>query len=192
MPVKLRLFRGLSAYIALVALVAGGIIHIVATLAVPHFARASAFQRLAETVPINRMRVLETADATAQPLPYLGPDERLAVCHYDVSDGPVSLSFALPDKGWTLGLYTRSGDNFYVLPAQEARADALSLRLIPPGERTFSLLTLGGKTTQTSISQVELPSMSGFALIRAPVRGRSFAAEVEAVLKRANCEVWRG
>lgn len=189
---KISLFRGLSLYIALLALVTGGIIHIVATLAVPHFARASAFHLLADAMPVNRMKLLGVADATAQPLPYLGPDERLAVCRYDASDGPVSLTFSLPDKGWTLGLYTSSGDNFYVLPAQEARADALSLKLIPPGERTFSLLTLGGKSTQTSISQVELPTMSGFALIRAPVRGRSFAAEVEAVLRRASCEVWRG
>ncbi|MGE0701981.1 MAG: hypothetical protein AB7O57_22985, partial [Hyphomicrobiaceae bacterium] len=93
--------RGLSWYTALLALVAGGIIHISATLVVPQLARASAFQRLSEVLPVNRMRVLPPVDADTQPLPYLGPDVRIAVCRYDVGDGPVSVTVSLPDRGWT-------------------------------------------------------------------------------------------
>jgi uncharacterized membrane protein len=184
--------KGLSVYTALVAVVAGGLIHIAATLVVPQFATASAFQRLSDALPLNRMRVLPPVDAAAQPLPYLGPDVRLAVCRYDVGDDPVTLSFALPDKGWTLGLYTTWGDNFYVLPAQDNRSGELTLTLVPPGERSFSLLTLGGRATITSISQIEVPETRGFAVIRAPVRGRAFAAEIETTLKKADCSVRRG
>jgi uncharacterized membrane protein len=183
--------RGLSWYTALVALVTGAMIHITATLVVPQLAKASAFQRLSQVLPLNRMRILPPADAATQPLPYLGPDVRLAVCRYDVSDGPVALTVALPDKGWTLGLYTEWGDNYYVLPAQESRAGDTTITLIAPGERSFSLLTLGGRTTQTSLSQVEVPELTGFAVIRAPMRGRAFAAEIEATLKRAGCAVSR-
>ncbi|MGE3915270.1 MAG: DUF1254 domain-containing protein [Hyphomicrobiaceae bacterium] len=183
--------RGLSWYTALLALVAGGIIHISATLVVPQLARASAFQRLSEVLPVNRMRVLPPVDADTQPLPYLGPDVRIAVCRYDVGDGPVSVTVSLPDRGWTLGLYTEWGDNFYILPAQEGRSGDVTMTLIPPGERSFSLLTLGGRTTQTSLSQIELPETKGFAVVRAPVRGRAFAAVIEATLKRAGCEVRR-
>jgi uncharacterized membrane protein len=184
--------KGLSWYTALVALVVGGLIHIVATMVVPQFAKASAFQRLAQSLPVNRMRILPPFDATTQLLPYTGPDVRLAVCHFDVSDGPVALRIALPDTGWMLGLYTEWGDNFYVLPAQEGRAADLTLTLIAAGERSFSLLTLGGRTTQTSISQIEVPEKTGFAVIRAPMHGRAFAGEIEATLKRAGCEVRRG
>ena len=42
--------RGLSLYTALLAMVAGGMIHIVATLVVPQFAKASAFQRLPQII----------------------------------------------------------------------------------------------------------------------------------------------
>ncbi|MBS0241927.1 MAG: DUF1254 domain-containing protein [Proteobacteria bacterium] len=191
MPMMPGWMKGLSWYTAVLALVSGGIIHIVATLVVPEFARASAFQRLSQSLPINRMRVLPPIDAASQPLPYLGPDVRLAVCRYDVSDGPVAITAALPDKGWTLGLYTKAGDNFYVLPAQETKSGELTMTLIPPGERSFSLLTLGGRTAITSVSQVEVPESTGFAVIRAPVRGRAFAGEIEATLKRAGCAVRR-
>ncbi|MGE0698734.1 MAG: hypothetical protein AB7O57_06530, partial [Hyphomicrobiaceae bacterium] len=78
-----------------------------------------------------------------------------------------------------------------ILPAQEGRSGDVTMTLIPPGERSFSLLTLGGRTTQTSLSQIELPETKGFAVVRAPVRGRAFAAVIEATLKRAGCEVRR-
>ena len=191
MPLIPGWLRGLSWYTAIVALVTGGLIHLTATLVVPQFAKASAFQRLSQSLPVNRMRILPPADAASQPLPYLGPDVRLAICRYDVSDGPVALTVALPDKGWTLGLYTEWGDNYYVLPAQESRSADVTLTLVAPGERSFSLLTLGGRTAQTSLSQVEVPETSGFAVIRAPMRGRAFAAEIETALKRAGCEVSR-
>lgn len=191
MPTLPGWLRGLSWYMVVVALVSGGMIHIAATLVVPHFARASAFQRLSQSLPVNRMRILPPADAASQPLPYLGPDVRLAICQYDVGDGPVAITMALPDKGWTLGLYTPSGDNFFVMPAQESRSSDLTLTLVPPGERSFSLLTLGGRTAPTSLSQVEVPEAIGFAVIRAPMRGRAFAAEIETTLKRAGCAVSR-
>lgn len=184
-------FEGFRWYIALVGLVTGAIIHIVATLILPQFAKASAFQRLSQSLPINRMRLLPPVDAANQPLPYLGPDLRLAVCRYDVGDGPVAVTMALPDTGWTLGLYTKQGDNFYVLPAQEHRSDDITLTLVPPGERSFSLLTLGGRTPAASISQIEVPHLEGFIVIRAPLRGRAFAADIEQTLKRANCYVKR-
>lgn len=183
--------RSISLYTVVLAIVAGAIIHISATLLLPQLARASAFQRLSESLPVNRMRVLRPADASSQPIPYLGPDIRLAVCHYDVSDGPVAVTAALPDKGWSLGLYSPAGDNFYVLPAQEQRAGSITLTLIAKGERSFSLLSLGRPAAVQSISQIEVPAGTGFIVIRAPVRGRAFTGEIEANLNRATCEVRR-
>jgi uncharacterized membrane protein len=183
--------RRLSWYTLLLAVVVGGLIHIAATMILPRFAKASAFQQLADALPVNRMRILPPIDVTTQPLPYIGPDVRLAVCRYDVSDGPVAVKVLLPDSGWMLALYTEAGDNFYVLPAQEGRAVNLTLTLIPRGERSFSLLSFGGRVTQTSISQVEVPRTKGFAVIRAPMRGRAFAGEIESTLKRSGCEVSR-
>jgi uncharacterized membrane protein len=178
-------------YVVLVAVVVGGLVHVVTTLLVPQLATAGAFQQLSHALPVNRMRVLPTVDVATQPLPYIGPDTRLAICQFDVSDGAVAIRAALPDSGWTLSLYTASGDNFYVLPAQEGRAGDVTLTVVPPGKRSFSLLTLGGRTPPTSLSQIESPQATGFAVIRAPMRGRAFAAEIEAALKRAACEVRR-
>ena len=183
--------KRLSWYTALLALVVGGLIHIAATMIVPQLAKASAFQQLAQMLPVNRMRILPPIDAATQPLPYVGPDVRLAVCRFDVGDSPVAVKVTLPDSGWMLALYTEAGDNFYILPAQEGRAVDLTLTLTARGERSFSLLSFGGRAAQTSISQIEVPQTKGFAVVRAPMRGRAFAGEIESTLKRSGCEVSR-
>lgn len=192
LPMMPGWIRQLSWYTALLALVAGGLIHIAVTMMVPQLATAGAFQDLAQSLPINRMRILPPFDAATQPLPYMGPDVRIAVCRFDVSDSPVAIKVNLPDSGWMLALYTEWGDNFFVLPAQEGRAADVNLTLTAPSERSFSLLSLGGRTAQTSISQIEAPEKTGFAVIRAPMRGRAFAGEIEETLKRAGCEAGRG
>ena len=98
MPVIPLWLRQLSWQAVLVALVSGGIIHIVATLVIPQFATAGGVKRLAGTLPANRMQVLPQTSAENQPVPFVGPDVRLAVCRYDVTDGPVNVSAMLPDR----------------------------------------------------------------------------------------------
>ncbi|MEZ5855794.1 MAG: hypothetical protein R3D67_14000 [Hyphomicrobiaceae bacterium] len=183
--------RGASLYTLLLALVTGGIVHISATLALPHLAKANAFQRLTAALPVNTMQVLPAAGSEGSPIPYLGPDVRMAICRYDIATNPLSLILTLPDQGWTLGLYTDRGDNFYVLPSQSQRLTEIKLTLIAKGERSFSLLTLGRPAAIQSISQIEVPEPHGFAVIRAPMRGRAFAGEIEQTLRRARCGISR-
>ncbi len=191
MPMMPKWIRGISTYTLALALVTGGIVHISATLVVPHLAKANAFQLLTSALPVNSMQILASADGAGQPIPYLGPDVRLAVCRYDVSTNPLSIVLTLPDEGWTLGLYTDRGDNFYVLPSQVQRLSEIKLTLVAKGERSFNLLTLGRPAAIQSISQIEVPEAQGFAVIRAPLRGRAFAAQVEATLRRARCWLTR-
>ena len=169
-----------------VALVCGGIIHIAATLLLPRFATGSAFNRLAAQLPANTMRILPPAAAASQPLPFLGPDTRLAVCRFDVSQGPVSVTAQLPDKGWTLGLYTQQGDNFYAVPAQDFRKAEVLFTLVQADERVFGLFNWG-RSPDTSAARITVPQTAGLVVVRAPLRGRAYEGETEAVLARASC-----
>ena len=55
------------------ALLLGGILHILATLAVPFFGSGPAFARLRDTLPANRMVILPPPAPGKQPLPFLRP-----------------------------------------------------------------------------------------------------------------------
>jgi uncharacterized membrane protein len=67
------------------AVLLGGIIHILATLAVPFLGSGTAFARLRDTLPANRMVFLPPPAPGKQPLPFLTPDALYAMCRYDVS-----------------------------------------------------------------------------------------------------------
>lgn len=168
------------------ALVAGGVIHIVATLVVPKLATATAWHRIGASLPANRMMVMPPATPTTQVLPFIGPDVRMAVCRFDVSNGPVSISATLPDRGWTLGLYTPSGDNFYAIPAQDFRRTEIRFVLSPPAEKFLGMFDWG-RPTDTTGGTITVPALQGLVMLRAPMRGRAYTSETEAVLARAQC-----
>lgn len=184
--------RQVSWQFVALALVTGGIVHIIATLVVPHFATASAFQRFAAALPVNRMHVLAPAKPGQQPLPFVSPDERLAVCHFTVAGGPIEIAAELPDRGWTLGLYTPHGDNFFLLPAHDMRRTQVKLQLVPPSDRVLGFLNLFSRTPLPSPTEITAPVTEGMLVVRAPLRGRAYAHEIEAVLRQVHCGPKRG
>lgn len=173
-----------------IAVVSGGIIHILATLVVPKLASGSAWHRLAGKLPANRMIVLPPAIAGSQPLPFIGPDVRMALCRFDLSQGAVVIAATLPDKGWTLGLYSREGDNFFAVPAQEFRRAEVRFTLVPPADSLLGLFNWG-RGVDTTASQVSVPRSDGLVVLRAPMRGRAYQSEIEALLARASCSPQR-
>ena len=191
MPVIPDWMRRLSLRTALLGLVCGGIIHIISTLVVPQFATASGVKRLADKLPVNRMVVLDRASAENQIVPFVGPDLRLAVCRFDVANGPVNVSAVLPDKGWSLGIYTMQGDNFYVVPAADFRRSEISFQIMPPVEKVLGFFNFG-RSVEASASQVQVAQPDGLIVLRAPIRGRAYLAETEAYLQRAQCGLTRG
>jgi uncharacterized membrane protein len=173
------------------ALIAAAILHILVTLAAPRLTTASAIERLDAALPLNKMQVLAPIAPNNQPLPFLGPDGRYAMCRFDTSAAPVGIKASLPEPGWTLALYSKDGDNFYVAAGQPGTRTDLSILLVTSDER-FMGLTPEARGLSTD-KQVSLPISAhhGVAVLRAPDRGPAYRAEVEAELKRASCAVER-
>ncbi len=191
MPVMPQWCRQLSWQALLVSLAAGGIIHIVATLVIPQFATASGVKRVSSKLPLNRMQVMPRMTAETQILPYAGPDMRLAICRFDVSNGPIDVSAVLPDKGWSLAIYTMQGDNFYVVPAPDFRRGEVNFQLIPPAEKVLGIFSIG-RIVEASASHIPVAQAQGLIVVRAPIRGRAYQADVEAYLQQAQCGTGRG
>jgi uncharacterized membrane protein len=178
--------------VAVVALVCGGIVHIAATLLVPQLATDNAVHRLIADLPVNRMRVLPAPSPHNQPLPFISPDTRYAVCRFDIGGGPIAVSALLADKGWSLALYTPDGDGFYAVPAQDARRAEVSFVLVPPVEHaTPGVGHLGRASADVSASEITVPQREGLVVVRAALRGAAYTQEVEAQLARASCGLRR-
>ena len=79
------------------------------------------------------MVVLPAPASGKQILPYLPPDMLYAMCRYELTGGPVSVTAAVSGPGWVLSLHTPQGDNFYVMPGQQLRRGEVSFLLVPSG-----------------------------------------------------------
>lgn len=164
----------------------GGIIHILTTLAVPFLGAGTAFARLRDTLPVNRMVFLPPPVPGKQPLPFLTPDALYAMCRYDVSVDSLVVTAAMVHAGWTLSMHTPQGDNFYVMPAQESRRGDISLTVVPSAERLGEFATTPRRVSAQE-TQVASPSWEGLVVVRAPLKGLAWRAEAETALRRATC-----
>lgn len=172
--------------LAAAALFAAAILHILATLATPHLIPTSGYGRLADDLPENKMQILPPVAPDAQPLPFLSPDARYAVCRFDTRDGAVSLSAMLPEPGWVLALFSPAGDNFFTSVASPERRAEVSILLVP-GDDTWRSGAPGAGAAVTQEDTLTIPANEGIAIIRAPDRGEAYRPRAMAELKRASC-----
>ncbi|MCZ7595245.1 MAG: hypothetical protein M5U16_10265 [Hyphomicrobium sp.] len=172
----------------LAAPVAAGILHICATLAAPHLTAASAYSRLAPGLPVNRMQVLNVAAPGAEPLPFMSPDARYAMCRFDTSGGPVTVSSTLPpDQGWTLTVVTPQGDNIYATASVPSRPTPVSLVLVPSEEAFLGVTPESRGIARDVQPPTAVSATKGIVVVRGPDKGFSYQRQVEAVLKDAHC-----
>lgn len=165
-------------------MLAAGVIHICATFAAPVFGSGHAFQHLRGSLPLNKMVVLAPPAPGRQILPFLPPDMLYAMCRYELTGGPVSLTAAVAGQGWLLSLHTPQGDNFYVLPGQQLQRGEVSFLVVPSGNTEAANMVRHATPTDT---QVASPTSEGLIVIRAPIVGLAWLAQTDAVLRRSSC-----
>lgn len=172
--------------VVLGALIAAAIVHIATTLLLPQIYRGSAYTRLARTLPDTSFVILPLAKPREQVLPFQIPDARHAICRFSLREGPVAVRAFLPEPGWTLSAYGQSGESFYALPASEQRRLAINLLILPPGDRFLGAVN-DARNFDADTSQVTAPETRGLIVISAPLKGRTYASQVEHVLAQSAC-----
>jgi len=189
MPVTLRdRLSEANWQLILAAPVAAGILHICATLAAPYLTADSAYNRLAPALPINKMRVLPEIGPGSQPLPFLSPDARYALCRFDTSAGPVTVTATLPpDPGWMLSVMSPQGDNIYVSASTPGRPTPITLALVPSEEHFLGVTPEARGIARDADPPVALAAKHGIVVIRAADRGPSYQRDTDATLSAAHC-----
>lgn len=168
--------------------VAAGILHICATLAAPYLTAASAYSRLAPGLPVNRMQLLNVSAPGAEPLPFLSPDARYAMCRFDASGGPVTVTSTLPpDIGWTLTVMTPQGDNIYAAASVPSRPTPIQLAIVPSEDAFLGVTPEARGIARDAQQPTIVPATRGIVVVRGPEKGFSYQRHVEAVLKEARC-----
>ncbi len=168
------------------ALLAAGIVHICTVFAMSYIYRADSVSRLQRSLPLNSFVILPIAKPRAQVIPYQMPDTRYAICRFDLTDGPLVVRAVLAEPGWTLSGYSPGGESFYAMPAAEQRRISVNLLVLPGGERFLGPMH-DARSLDQDTSQVTAPSRTGIVVIQAPMKGRTYAAELDKALSQATC-----
>lgn len=166
---------------------AAGVVHILATLAAMNDTAQSAFAILKPVLPVNKMVVLPPIAPGQQPLPFLSPDARYAICHFDTANGTIAVSAKLPDLGWTIGIFNPDGSSAYVAAASPGRATSIALTIVPADDRFMGLTPEAKGIINAGQAPLTVAAREGLIVVRAPDRGLAYRSDSEAGLAQASC-----
>lgn len=162
-----------------------GIVHILAVFSVPYLATRDAWARVSSVSENNQLYLLPVANENPI-LPYMLPDVAYAICRYDLNNNNVLIHTALADSTWNIAISDRYGQNFYFISGAEAKRRELRLLLVPRDRLSEEASTEHSEEGDEQIIVVT-PNTTGLAVIRAPLRGASFAGDTVNILQGAKC-----
>ncbi len=167
------------------SLFCAGVIHVLAVFGVPYVASRDAWARLSKMTELNRIYVMPVA-ASEAPLPFMAPDIAYAFCRYDLTKNNVLVKTKLGDATWSIGVSTRHAENFYFISGAEAKRRELRLLIVPRARLSEEASTERSEEGEEQIIVIA-PDMTGIVVVRAPIRGPSFAADTVNALQSAEC-----
>ncbi|MEZ5900685.1 MAG: hypothetical protein AB7S74_02890 [Hyphomicrobium sp.] len=179
-----RLF---TAHFVAILLCVAGAVHIVTTLRAMNDTSRSAYKLLASQLPANTMTILPPIRPGQQVLPFMSTDALYALCRFDTTNGPVSVSAELPDHGWTIGVFDRDGTSAYFAAAPVGRVTDIALTLVPGDDRFMGLTPEARGKMSTAEAPLTVPVRRGLVVVRAPDKGLSYSAIAQAGLTKATC-----
>ncbi len=139
--------------------------HLSYTLFVPRYQVQQTFENAFGQNPNSDFVVLNTEQSNAL-FPGEDPNLVLAVCPYDVSQGPLKISIGSFDDYWSLSIYTNTGDSFYTINDRQARFSNLSILLRPISDKPEDETDEREKALKLEEAIINAPLNKGWAVLR--------------------------
>lgn len=165
----------------------GGIVHLATVLMLPSLATQDAYSRLAPVAPVNAVAPLPAPAPDTAAIPFLDPAFAMAVCRYDLTDGPIKLSVPVSLAYTSVSFYTRSEVAYYAINDRAAGRRVIELDLMTSEQRG----DLPGDEEVTAADRliVESPTLTGLILIKALAPEPGLLPAARSALAGARCLV---
>lgn len=143
----------------------GGIVHLATVLMLPGMATQDAYSRLTPIAPVNAVTLVPPPAADTAVMPYMDPAFAIAVCRYDLSDGPLKFSVPVSQAYTSVSFYTRFDVAYYAINDRAAGRRVIELELMTADQRS----ELPGDEEITAADRliVESPTNTGLIVIKA-------------------------
>jgi uncharacterized membrane protein len=143
----------------------GGIVHLATVLMLPGMATQDAYSRLSPIAPVNAVTAIPQPAADKAVMPFMDPAFAVAVCRYDLSDGPLKFSVPVSQAYTSVSFYTRFDVAYYAINDRAAGRRVIELELMTADQRN----ELPGDEEITAADRliVESPTSTGLIVIKA-------------------------
>ena len=160
--------------------------HIVTSVFFPRLEREDTVATLMAVSKVNTLTVLEDEAKLKDVLRGVPPDMAFAICPYDISKKPISVSAPLPGTYWAVSIFEPSGRNIYTLNDTQVGTDHFAALIIQgeaktAAEEDTSKREGGGIVIHTTESQ-------GVVVIRALVPDLASRKSAHAALAQTKCK----
>jgi uncharacterized membrane protein len=164
----------------------GGIVHLATVLCLPALATQDAYSRLSPVAPVNAVPAVAPPTPEQSLRPFLDPAFAVAVCRYDLSNGPVKFSVPVSSAYTSVSFYTRNDIAYYAINDRAAGRRVIELDLMTAEQRS----ELPGDEEVTAADRliVESPTLTGLIVIKALALEPELMRSAQAALALAKCE----
>ena len=165
----------------------GGIVHLITVLMLPRTATQDAYARFAAFAPVNAIAPVAAPTPQNAVIPFMDPAFSVAVCRYDLSDGPLKLAVPVSTAYTSVSFYTRRGVAYYAINDRAAGRRVIELDLMTSAQR--SNLPDDEEITAADRLIVESPTETGLILVRALAPEPGLMPVARNALGKANCQI---
>ena len=121
-------------FTVIVGVLLGGVVHLVSVLALPRISTQDAYSRLTPMTKLNAVTQLPLADPNNSPMPFMDPAFAMAICRYDLSEGPLKLTVPVSQAYTSVSFYTRNEIAYYAINDRSAGKRVIELDLMTEAE----------------------------------------------------------
>jgi uncharacterized membrane protein len=149
----------------LAGVILGGIVHLGTILALPRTASQDAYARLEPITTVNTMTPVPRPTAAKALLPYMDPAFAVAVCRYDLDNGPMRLTAPVSQAYTSVTFYTRRGVAYYGINDRAAGRRTIELFLMTKAQH--EAMPEDAEVTAADRLIIDSPTTTGLIVLRA-------------------------
>src|SRR4029079_13170172 len=165
----------------------GCIVHLVAVLALPRIATQDAYSRLTPMTKLNAVTQLPAAEPGNAPMPFMDPAFAVAICRYDLANGPIKLTVPVSQAYTSVSFYTRNEVAYYAINDRSAGRKVIELDLMT--EAQHAELPEDEDVTAADRLIIDSPTTAGLIVMKALAPEPGLMPQAQASLAAASCKI---
>jgi uncharacterized membrane protein len=174
-------------FTVLVGVLLGGVVHLVSVLALPRISTQDAYSRLTPMTKLNGVTPLPLADPGNSLMPFMDPAFAVAICRYDLSDGPLKLTVPVSQAYTSVSFYTRNEIAYYAINDRSAGRRVIELDLMT--EAQHEDLPEDEEITAADRLIIDSPTTTGLIVLKALAAEPGLMPQAQTTVAAASCSV---